>query len=332
MFAFGSAKNDCLPILSNTAGDWLCVRIDANGFAAEIVHWYHGGGDWIPWGNQLAEAIAFDAIADRFPSQNRRHAIPAESPRLNSDNASRTVDPITRWAFNHLPATVVKAIESSIPFVTTADVFLENQVAEVATLCELSVSALLDSKPGNRGAAWDQAAVHAKPVTDLSPELAWAWDTMGHAAERRGELKVARECYLKAIDCSAFTDQSIRLMTHATGDQAAKFAVARLLELDPELVRSNSYLRMLCEVDERSRRMAVCQHWLTKGKLHFDDSDTRSAYNCFVAAGWDIGATPIETYATILDQVATAAGASDQSARGEVAMTHRRCLKKRFNA
>jgi hypothetical protein len=321
---------DCLPILSNTVGDWLCVRIDRNNVAAEIIHWYHGGGDWIPWGKQLAEAIAFDAIADRFPSQHRRHAVPAESPRLTSDNAGAVTDPIARWAFEHLPADIVKAIESPMQSEATAEAFLQHEVAAIATRCELSISALLESEPGARGAAWAAAAMHASPVTDLSPELAWAWDTIGHDAERRGDLKSAREYYLQAVECSAFTDQSIRLMTHAADDRAAKFAVARLLELDPSLVRSTPYLGMLCDQDERTRRQAVYQYWLAKGQSHLDNADPSSAYNCFVAAGWDIGATPIETYGSILDQVALAAGASNQTARAEVAKTHRRCLNARF--
>jgi hypothetical protein len=322
---------DCLPILSNTAGDWLCVRIDQNNVAARIVHWYHGGGDWIPWGNQLAQAIAFDAVVDRFPSQTRRHAVPAESPRLDPDDGAKATDSITRWAFDHLPAKVVQAIDSSMTGEATAAVFLENKVAEVATRCELSISALVGSIPGKRVVAWKEAAAYAKPVTEIAPELAWAWDAVGHAAERQGNVKVACDNFLKAADCSAFTDQSIRLMTHATGDQPAKFAVARLMTLNPDLVLSSSYMRMLCDEDERSRRSAVCQHWLSQGKQHLEDGDALTAYDCFVAAGWDIGATPLETYGIILDEVADAAEASKQTARAEVARTHRRCLKVRFD-
>ncbi len=327
----GMMGSDCLPILSNTVGDWLCVRIDQNNLASQIIHWYHGGGDWIPWGTQLAEAIAFDAIANRFPSQARRHAVPAESPRLNPDHNPNGVDSITRWAFDRLPSTIASAVESSMSIQAVAEAFLESGVAEVATRCELTVSALLNSEPDDASGVWAQAAEHARPVTERSPELAWAWDTVGFAAERQGDLETARVSFLKAVHCSAFTDQSIRLTTHAIGSQPAKFAVTRLMKLDPQLVETSPYMRMLCDQDERFRRDAVCQYWLSQGKRQQEQQDAMAAYDSFVAAGWDIGAAPIESYGTILDEIAKAAEASGQSARAEVARTHRRCLTARFS-
>ena len=42
----GLMPPDFLPVLGNMAGDWLCMRIEPMGEVAEIVQWYHGGGDW----------------------------------------------------------------------------------------------------------------------------------------------------------------------------------------------------------------------------------------------------------------------------------------------
>ncbi|RMF39327.1 MAG: hypothetical protein D6753_14070 [Planctomycetota bacterium] len=53
---------DTLPIVGNEYGDWICVRVEANGCLGELVYWYHGGGDWIPVGDRLAEALLHDAI------------------------------------------------------------------------------------------------------------------------------------------------------------------------------------------------------------------------------------------------------------------------------
>lgn len=56
---------DTLPIIGNAYGDWLCARIDENNRFGELIYWYHGGGDWIPVGNGLAEALLHDAV-DHF--------------------------------------------------------------------------------------------------------------------------------------------------------------------------------------------------------------------------------------------------------------------------
>ena len=56
---------DTLPLIGNEYGDWLCVRVDSENRFAELVHWYHGGGDWIPVGRTIAEAVLHD-IVDQF--------------------------------------------------------------------------------------------------------------------------------------------------------------------------------------------------------------------------------------------------------------------------
>ena len=52
---------DTLPIIGNDYGDWLCLRIAADGSVSELVHWSHCGGDWIPYGQNLAEGLLYDA-------------------------------------------------------------------------------------------------------------------------------------------------------------------------------------------------------------------------------------------------------------------------------
>ncbi len=53
---------DTLPVLGNDYGDWICVRVGPDNQLGEMVHWYHGGGDWVPLGNCLGEAVLHDAI------------------------------------------------------------------------------------------------------------------------------------------------------------------------------------------------------------------------------------------------------------------------------
>lgn len=323
----GMMISDCLPIISNTAGDWLCVRIDRDSNARQIIHWYHGGGDWIPWGNSLAEAIAFDLVADRFPSHGRRYAVAPESTRPTSDRHSVDSDLYARWAFKHLATDVVRVIETPVSDQETANVFLGNQVAEIATHCELSVSAVMKSNQD-----WDLAASHAEPVTRLAPELAWGWETVGYAAEHRDDSSNAIAAYLRGSQCSAFTDQSVRLMTHRITGRTAKFSAARLLSLDMAIVEASPYLRMLCYANEQDRREQISNHFLAIGNAQQQQGDHSAAYDSYVAAGWDIGMTPMESFGMLLDKISDAAEASNQSSRAKIARMHRQCLRSRFGA
>jgi tetratricopeptide (TPR) repeat protein len=54
---------DTLPVIGNNYGDWLCLRIAPSGTVAEVVCWSHCGGDWLPYGSNLAEALLYDAAA-----------------------------------------------------------------------------------------------------------------------------------------------------------------------------------------------------------------------------------------------------------------------------
>ena len=56
---------DTLPIVGNEYGDWICVRVDEQNRFGELIHWYHGGGDWIPVGSSMAEAVLHDVV-DQF--------------------------------------------------------------------------------------------------------------------------------------------------------------------------------------------------------------------------------------------------------------------------
>jgi hypothetical protein len=70
---------DTLPVISNDYGDWLCLRVAAEGTVAEVVCWSHCGGDWLPYGSNLAEALMYDA-AVRFIHPRRPEFTDPEPP------------------------------------------------------------------------------------------------------------------------------------------------------------------------------------------------------------------------------------------------------------
>lgn len=367
----GLMSCDFLPLVGNDAGDWLCVRVDQDSVAAEVVQWFHGGGDWIPWGNSLAEALVFDSLIDRLPGPSRRHAIPAEDPRPMGHADEAAANPLLNWALQHLPSGVAVAFDAATPPSDVAEILLATNVAEVAVRCELVLSALMrpernfeqmlradpsvsrtelaewsfdtDRIPDHKrrllqqlGASfsgrqdWDAAVRFAQPVTKLAPSLAWAWDIIGYAAERRGDLELAKSHYRNASKCSVFTDQSVRLETHWAAEQSAKFSVARLLHLASEEVGQSDYLSLLCDPDSSQRSRQTTAYWIEQGTRQQAAEDFRQAHLCFMAAAWDVGAGPITAYGDLLERIAESAARSNQHARAEIARTHRTCLRDRY--
>lgn len=365
----GLMCSDFIPLIHNAAGDWLCVRVDQENNASQIVQWYHGGGDWIPWGNDLAEALVFDALIDQISPQSRRHAVPAESPRL----ADRSEDPMLEWALHHLDDSVRALFHEPAEPSRIVETLLKSHVAEVAVQCELVLLALrhpsretlrdalgsrasevshrqltewafdldripqeyrsdLESELGEQltGQDWNKAASHAESAARLSPELAWPWEILGYSAERNGDIAKATATYRTAMHCSVFTDQSVRFNTHWESDHSAKFSVARLASLSPDTLGSDDYFRKLREADPASRRAKITKHWIQSASQALTQERYRDALDAYLAAGWDIGAEPITTFAELLDSISSAAQGCGQQARAEVAATHRRCLKQRY--
>jgi len=130
---------DLLPLLGNRSGDWLCLRFGATSESNEIVHWYHGGGDWIPWGRTLAEAVAFDRLRASLPGPRQVYAEAAETLA-----PLPSAQPLHRWAANHLPADVAARLTSVAP--TASPELIERMLAagvcEVAIRCELALASL----------------------------------------------------------------------------------------------------------------------------------------------------------------------------------------------
>lgn len=361
---------DLLPVIGNTAGDWLCIRVDQNNRASEVVQWYHGGGDWLPWGRSIGDALFFDALSDRLPSPARRYAVPAEEVHGGESTGD---DPLLAWASDHVEKEIVGLLDATIRHEEVAATLLRHHVSEIAVRCELvqsalkeTLSATLDpntarqlgvdwnevvqwmfdtermpaatrrrlerdygltiSKPQD----WESAERHCQRVVELAPDLAWGWDVIGYAAERRGDSQTARDAYRRAVTCSVFTDQSVRIRTHWTAEDAAKFSASRLQEVDPDFVQASPYVQILCQDESSDRRLQLTDYWLGLAEESSAAGDWSAAHQNFYAAGWDLGADPMSSYGRLLERIADAADRSGQVARAELARTHRECLQQRY--
>jgi hypothetical protein len=177
---------------------------------------------------------------------------------------------------------------------------------------------------------WESAARHSREVCRLAPDLAWAWEISGYAAEKLGDISSAIDSYRRGATCSVFTDQSTRLDTHWTARESAKFSVARLKHHRPDEVQASRYLQILCHPDARQRRVETTAYWSERAQQSSQAKQDREAHRCYVAAAWDLGTEPMSSYASLLSCIAESADASEQYGRAELARTHRRCLRDRY--
>ncbi|MCO8124832.1 hypothetical protein NHH03_24050 [Stieleria sp. TO1_6] len=136
---------DFLPILGNQMGDWLCLRFRADNSASQIVHWYHGGGDWIPWGDSLAEAILFDSFRQRLPGSIRDHAIPAIDDASNA-TGDPAEGPLDTWALEQLQRDSVTPTDAerlqTLSGHELAEALIQRHLCLPAVRCHLVIDAL----------------------------------------------------------------------------------------------------------------------------------------------------------------------------------------------
>lgn len=358
---------DLLPLLGNNMGDWLCVRMATDNTARQVVHWYHGGGDWIPWGNSLAEAIFFDRVRHRLPGSEREHAISADVSGDKNNEVCRQLD---QWAIdclneasgNHLDDLTGDALAESM---------LDAQISQPAVLCQLVIDALdnpiltpelvsswtvddadqiqrslfdnrllsdawLGSAVSNQMSGeqvlqqqdWRAAQSHCRRVTEVAPDLAWGWDVLGYSYERSGDHDAATECYRQGMACSIFTDQTVRVRTHGFNGDGQKFSAARLIQNGYSPSESIEKAYLDCLA------VPAADERRDRVREHFfklaESANAAEAHELWFRAGWDLGAEPMLAFAELLEQVAKAAESAGRSAQSELAKTHRNCFRDRY--
>lgn len=98
---------DTLPLIGNQYGDWICVRVLGDGSLGELLHWYHGGGDWIPLGSDLAEVVVHDVVDHFRPigGQMLRGAPESTEPQQRARALNGFAEPELRsWLSQRLSA------------------------------------------------------------------------------------------------------------------------------------------------------------------------------------------------------------------------------------
>lgn len=323
---------DFLPLVGNRAGDWLCARVDDQSRVAQIVHWYHGGGDWIPWGKGLAETILFDFVSLMLPGPHRRHAIDAE-PRRPEDVGTMRQHPWLRWAMERIGDPVGDLVRRAVEGesngatdkVTAADLaiqLLDQGVAATAVHCELIQAA---------GTNWSSIESRCRSVLQQTEELAWPWDWLGLAGHSLGRVDEARSAWIQAATCSAFTDQSVRMQPHSTAgiDPVcdAKFSILMLRRLGADAISSTEHAEadyingLICLPDKDAKRFAY-DYWRSRAAALREGGDPAGAVAMLTRAGWDLGTEPMSVYGGLLTQIASDARLAGQHGRARLAEIH----------
>lgn len=402
-----------LPLIGNGAGDWLCLRLldpdvaAKTGVTTDICHWYHGGGDWLPWGGRLSEALLFDWTLPRLPQSRRRYADPAIEPGGDDDSSNPVAThwadwndhPWGRWVTECLPAVNEMDWKGQSGAPLAAEM-LRHHLCEVPVRCQLIIDSLSSELSGridpnlaqNLGLAWndlmrwcfdlrtmpqeiarrletalgmpawhfdpsqqnwDDVAMHAASTCQSHGDLSWGHDLLGYVKWSAGDSQAASLSFSNALRCSVFTDQSVRLRTHwaTSSDGVAKFS-ARFLndESDSDQAQGDGggngvdQLGRLPAVISRSRLLEYFGRCDAEGassvrqrysQMLVEESNgghpASTRARLLYAAGWDLGAEPLQQYGDLLEQYIGACRQAGWTSHERLAEVHRGGLKARYN-
>jgi hypothetical protein len=180
----GLMPPDVLPLVGNGLGDWLCGRVSEKNSIDEIIYWYHGGGDYLPYGSSLAEALLFDTLADRLPGRRQLHAVPAERELIAHQIQVSSV--MIAWAIKQLPPDVLPLLDIDAPPERVAAALMEHRIATDAVRCD-AVLAALDNELRVRLTAADAKALGASWDKEVAR---WMFDTTTIPSEVREVLNL----------------------------------------------------------------------------------------------------------------------------------------------
>ncbi len=357
---------DTLPLIGNGYGDWLCLRVGADGGVTEVVRWAHGGGDWLPYGGRLAESLLYDLVA---------HVAPIRSPVFASpERAPARVRSLGQWAADRLALDVAFLFADPAPADGNAalDLLLQHGVAEFAVRRDRalhwlesalkSVSApdvartldvawepdfvrwlfdtrLIPEQQRDRLArhfatepnqlfrqAWDRAEREALTVIAKRHDLGWAFDVAGWAAERRGDPEQAVQRYLAGLKTSLFSDETVPFRTHWFNERFGKFAAARLDALKVHLSKQQLHDPYLNLFWQQDAESLRVRVRDYWLGKARQASDPMVAYRHYYRAGWDLGANEIGTYDEVFAGLVKSALEANADALAAVAKLHRRFL------
>ncbi|MEM9643987.1 MAG: SMI1/KNR4 family protein [Planctomycetota bacterium] len=326
-----------LPLVGNRAGDWLCARIGPDNQIADVVHWFHGGGDWIPWGNTIEEALVFDAVLPLLPGPGRRHAVDAEEHRQPAIPVSESA--CLQWALAsmHDGATEIarRAIDglaesgvdrsprgfSMEDSARLAETMIDQGISEVAVRCELVQAAEGD---------WPTMQTHCEAVTRVAPELAWGWESLAKCLQAQQQTDRARDAMMMAACCSVFTDQAVRMHAKSDLDAGEERFSMRWLRSQPQRGDLPELVESMLKASTDEQLQLAHDHWRAHAATAIESGDHAAGLEMLLMAGWHLGASSMSVYGELLCKIVEVARQAGQNARAAVASAHLQGFRQRY--
>jgi hypothetical protein len=359
---------DFLPLIGSHAGDWLGVRFDRENRCSEIVQWYHGGGDWIPWGKTISEAIVFGAVCNRLPGPRRRHAIPADD--FSESSCEPQSDPWLRWASDHVGIDHQQMVDVTHDGIELANTLLQHKIAEVAVRCELVQSALDETLSDVLNHRTAQAL-----GIDWPTAVRWMFDNdeipeakrqrlesrHGYKPGSKQDWQLAQQHALAVTESAPDIAWGWDLLGYChekaqqaeQAKQAYRQGITKSVFSDQSVKLRTHWTAKTGAKFSAARLIEICSPSdaeisadyvaaLTEGTqvqrrvavkdywlaIAKESTVAHDRYEALMAAGWDLGAEPIAAFADILNEVSKSDAA--QTARTTLATTHRECMRQRY--
>lgn len=330
---------DSLPILGNGYGDWICARVNQDGEISELIHWYHGGGDWVPVGRNLAEAVVHDAVDVHRPVRKQMLRGAVETTRARGSSHSSA---LLEWLSNSLlpshPQASADKLESLLlqanatNYATSVQSLIDLQIAPDAAACDQIEQIIQHSIPSENGSLHmlseedcERIIALCETVLSRRQDLGWSHSLLGWCQQLNGNKPAGRESFFHGRLASAFSDQSVRLRLHRFEQRYGKFSIAQLAaskaNLSPEMLE-DSYLSNCLASKDVNLVARIQDYWLTMAQQASSQGDHAAAYAYAFNAGWDLGAANMASYRKILDFLAGSAAKAGWAARAAIAQAH----------
>jgi|LakMenE18May11ns_1017448.scaffolds.fasta_scaffold9944110_3 hypothetical protein len=341
----GLMQPDTLPLLGNGYGDWICVRINQQNSLGELIHWYHGGGDWIPVGSSISQAIVHDAIDSFRPKQKQMLRGAAESTqaylsrspegfslrdftsllseRLGDSNSAILAQ--DAWQILH-DRGYVSVVEHLVNCQLAADASIGDLIEHYLNQALTDFSTPLSELPAE---IWQTIGELCRSVTERRSDLGWSYALSGLSQQYAGQVESARETFFASRMASAFSDQSVRFRTHRFKQRYAKFSIAQLASENFQLLEvqaADPYLNLILNCPPNQLIQSVQCYWEDRASQAESLGDHHAAYEYWYRAGWDLGVVQLSDYHKILESMARSAQAAGWHGRAKVASIHLNCL------
>jgi hypothetical protein len=344
----GFMQPDSLPLVGNDYGDWICARVTEDNRLGELIHWFHGGGDWIPVGHSIAEALLHDAIDQFRPIKKQMLRGAVESIPLKNDadclQGSKQKTEFLRWLENSLSESNVKKQLGSILELTEPEDYpkalrnlIDDGLLVEACSCDLIESIINKSLPNDKEQSiknlssqeWSEIEWLCEKIIRMRSDIGWSFALHGMSCEFRFAHERAQSSWFQGRFASAFSDQSVRLQLHHFEKHYKKCCIAQLVSKPsqlPDKIRNDGYLEQFTSSDANCLNSTIQNFWRQQGCEAMNQERFAEAYQAFYRSGWDLGAEKLMAFHQILTDMREAAAQAGWVARSRVIQSYLECL------